>query len=562
MRAAKNARVQAAAAVKAAERRASIFTTITPATVQARVGTLDLINSDIGELYQGRIERAYERTGINGNLGDRMENPLLKDFFTLHSSADGYNCLVHSILTVGCENFRGLSQEDKNIVAENFRRYVIPNTPQYIAKINTPEEIQARKIWNYIQASGLPRVGGNITEADIHRIEEIRNSIADRNAGIHGELPDFNTQFRVGTRYVYLDSGDLSRLCEFLGITVKLFNLRDRIVEGSNEPLYGAAALPIYMMYNNGSHYEGVVKSLYLGESIPWDQLFESQLLVRQEMLGRSQPDEPRVQVSPGQWICPACTLVNEAGATKCVACGMAKPAAAASPSAVAAAASPSAVAAAASPAPVADVSPLYVPRPPLYPRPGRGVPLRPIEGSSAGTWECAVCGTSNKASAKECDVCGTKKPGAPAPAPAASVPPLYIPRPPLYPRPGRGVLPQPTEVPAVGNWECAVCTYSNKASAKECDICGTKKPVSSPLAIASPVLPPLRGNPNPRMSQEDRMSEQNFQALLQSTSNPFLGGRRSQKQRTRRRRQTVRQRRRRRTVRQRRRIRTVRYRR
>ena len=449
MRAARNARAQGAAEVQAAQRRATIFSTVTPATVQARCGTLELINTHIAEIYQGRIERAYERTRINGNLGDRMENPLLKDFFTLHSSADGYNCLIHSILTVGCDAFRGLSQEDKNSVAENFRHYVIPRTPQYIAKINTPDEIQARKIWQYIQVPGLPPVGRNITEADIRRIEAIQNTLAGRIAGRHGgrvrgELPDFNTEYRVGTRQVYLDSGDLSRLSEFLGITVKLFNLRDRVIEGSNEPLHGGAVLPIYMMYNNGSHYEGVIKSLYLGESIPWEQLFAAQLQVREAMLARPEAAVPNVELSPGQWACPACTLVNEADATKCIACNTAKPAAAA-----------------------ASASPMNVAKP------------------------------------------------------------------------GRGIALPPAAKPAAGEWTCPICTYLNNASAKECAMCGAKKSDSSPLVVARPAaLPPLRGIPRPKITNEE------LKALLRRPGNPFLGGTRSRKQRTRRRRRTLRHRR------------------
>ena len=80
---------------------------------------------------------------------------------------------------------------------------------------------------------------------------------------------------------------------------------------------------------------------------------------------------------APAGWACPVCTLVNEAGASVCGACGTAKPPA--------------------------------------------SLPARPPPSPASASWACSNCTFINDATASTCSVCGAPKTTASASAPPSS---------------------------------------------------------------------------------------------------------------------------------------------
>jgi hypothetical protein len=112
-----------------------------------------------------------------------------------------------------------------------------------------------------------------------------------------------------------LDGDDLTRICNFLSIKVQLFDSFSRLIEEIGE------RGPIYMMHNNGSHYEGVVKNIYRGDAEDWAALNASQLQVY-----NAAPVLAEEVLANGEWKCPVCTLNNLATATECEACQTSRP--------------------------------------------------------------------------------------------------------------------------------------------------------------------------------------------------------------------------------------------
>jgi hypothetical protein len=308
----------------------NIFNDVTPENVQATTGTLELINARIGQVFQGRIERPHHRTRRVGNIGRQMRNPLLEDFDVLFSSANAYDCMVHSLLTVGCSNFRGLSQEDKNIVARAFRNRVIVCTPQYLAKYAS--EAGVRRVFRYVlpvdeihrvipilppgDVLRFPPLPEGLAQVDIELIRELRGRQQVRGGELHRQaartLPaDFNIEYRLRTPGIFLDGDDLTRICNFLAIQIQLFDSFSRLITNIGD------GGPTYMMHNNGSHYEGVVKNLYRGDNEDWVALN-----ARQMQIFAQAPALLEEVLENGEWKCPVCTLNNLATAKACAACG------------------------------------------------------------------------------------------------------------------------------------------------------------------------------------------------------------------------------------------------
>jgi hypothetical protein len=127
--------------------------------------------------------------------------------------------------------------------------------------------------------------------------------------------------------------------------------------------------------------------------------------------------------------------------------------------------------------------------------------------------WECPGCHRKNPIERVVCEYCNTRNPAAPANKPAAvSAKPAVSARAAATPSALKVATPAVAKVISTTPWICPTCTFENKASATECEMCGTKKPASSSLTNAAPIpipraapraivnsVPILAQNPAPR---------------------------------------------------------------
>jgi len=194
------------------EEQFSIFDTVTPENVGA-LASFDAIDRLIYDTFTGRFKKG--RTAQISTIGTITGNPLYNKYATINSSANNSDCLIHSFLTIGCNYFRGLSKEDKNIVARKFRTCVYPNTPQFLAKQAT---------------------------------EDRQNLNTDH-----------NIELRVLRPGTYLIDNDVTNLCRFLSVQVVIYELLSRAwININGNFLQNMPHIPCYMLYNNGGHFEGV----------------------------------------------------------------------------------------------------------------------------------------------------------------------------------------------------------------------------------------------------------------------------------------------------------------
>jgi len=181
-----------------------------------RVGSIEGLNTHIGNIYRGRLLDSRltppmeQRTRIVKDMSDFG----LPEFIRMYSSGNDSDCLIHSFLTSTCSNFRQLSQEDKNTVASNFRRYVYTTLPEVI------ELLQA--------GSGLA------------------------------------TRIEAGN---FLEDEDIGILCRYYEINMIVF-ANARVVGTSIQPATARIIdtdTPVtYMIYNTGVHWESVKKEGHL----------------------------------------------------------------------------------------------------------------------------------------------------------------------------------------------------------------------------------------------------------------------------------------------------------
>lgn len=80
--------------------------------------------------------------------------------------------------------------------------------------------------------------------------------------------------------------------------------------------------------------------------------------------------------------------------------------------------------------------------------------------------WTCSLCACKNDDAATKCSVCEEKKPVV-APKPAGG-----------FDWAAAGMKAPEKNV---GQWTCTLCALKNEASATQCSVCETKKPVEAP---------------------------------------------------------------------------------
>ncbi|KAM9824156.1 nuclear pore complex protein Nup153 [Neosynchiropus ocellatus] len=146
---------------------------------------------------------------------------------------------------------------------------------------------------------------------------------------------------------------------------------------------------------------------------------------------------------SEGSWECDTCMVMNQADASKCVACSSAKPGLPSGTS--------SSVPFAPSSAPLSSFGDVFK--------------------KAEGSWECDSCMVVNKATDTKCVACAGAKPGAPSAA-APSPAPAF----------GFGDKFKKAE----GSWDCDACLLQNKAADAKCAACQSPNPGAKAGATAA----------------------------------------------------------------------------
>lgn len=86
--------------------------------------TISDINNIIDTIYHNDLGREEERTK---ETGENLRKFKHTKYYTMFSSANNFDCLIHTFLTAVSENFRRLNQDDKNKFANYFRISIYPS---------------------------------------------------------------------------------------------------------------------------------------------------------------------------------------------------------------------------------------------------------------------------------------------------------------------------------------------------------------------------------------------------------------------------------------------------
>lgn len=184
------------------------------------VGSIEGLNEYIGNMYQGRLRDARLTPPMEQRtrpVGD-MTTLGLPEFIRMYSSGNDSDCLIHSFLTSTCSSFRQLSQEDKNTVASNFRRYIFATLPAVERKIE------------YEKGPDNQRLKQQVPE---------------------NQKLDYDIALRLTPGH-FLNDDDLVLLCTYYGINFVLFSGSGALIP----PKQFDNAM--YMMYNTGVHFESI----------------------------------------------------------------------------------------------------------------------------------------------------------------------------------------------------------------------------------------------------------------------------------------------------------------
>jgi len=213
------------------------------------VNTIPKLNDYIGKVYKDSLGDEDVNTYVSRNVGSAMKNRALDVFVTLYSSGNNSDCLIHSILTVTCQNFRRLSRSDKNVVANNFRKNVYKLTPEY-------KRVYARnpKIEERVMTPGVFLEDIDISNiADSYRIQFCIFEGFENRVGISGmrDVPDVYMLYNAGNNHfegVRLKSGeytiprgDAGELVELQGVHELPNNQLPAVYRGMINERRGAA---------------------------------------------------------------------------------------------------------------------------------------------------------------------------------------------------------------------------------------------------------------------------------------------------------------------------------
>jgi hypothetical protein len=229
------------------------------------------------------IERLYDLDGTTKPLR-KLEGfgEAAADWDIMDSSANNNDCLIHSILTATCSNFRKLKKADKDEFANFFRRTIFLTLPVVLCY----QEHEAGHIFQEV-------------------VDRIKSSSFLEDIELFLLAAQF--KFRVLGASKYEDTNQFQY--------VNAIGIRGTIP--SECCAEDDSQWPIICLYTNDAHFESVRVG---GQDY---ELTEDQVNTAIESLERN--------TNGKQWDCGACTLKNPPKSIECGACASAKPVASAS---------------------------------------------------------------------------------------------------------------------------------------------------------------------------------------------------------------------------------------
>jgi hypothetical protein len=259
--------------------------------------TLPQLNGAIAQLYQHDMISEAEATVEV----EPLEGFGVPGLTRMESSAQNYDCLIHSFLTATCDNFRRLPQHQKNVFANHFRRVALPALPMircFMARDRVGEINDRRES----PTKGKPRP----------RAEMMMERILAPRGFLHEtELHLLAAQFRVN----------------ILAATAET-RLFQPITRDTLQVLYGDTGcmngLPAFdrtvCIFTSGGHFESVRKeggyNFTQGELARFPEI--AQAAYNKRAPNRAAASAQRAT----QWECPTCTFLNPNTAQVCGACG------------------------------------------------------------------------------------------------------------------------------------------------------------------------------------------------------------------------------------------------
>jgi len=200
---------------------------------------------------------------------------IANDWDVIYSSGNNLDCLIHSILTATCSNFRRLEQDDKNEFANFFRRKIFLNLPVV-------------KCYEVVEEGPI--------------FKELSNRIKGRDFLEDTELFLLAAQFQI--RILSASSGRAAIGNQFYLVDGRAIKgiLPEACCNWENDNDW-----PIICIYTNMAHFESVkvANTYYLTENQVNDAL-------------------GTLNNNTNKWNCGACTLKNPRASIECAACGSA----------------------------------------------------------------------------------------------------------------------------------------------------------------------------------------------------------------------------------------------
>jgi ribosomal protein L40E len=205
----------------------------------------------------------------------------------IFSSANNYDCLMHSFLTATCSNFRRLVQDDKNEFANFFRRRIFLNLPAVLCYKRE--------------------------ERDMY--EELEQRVMAKEFLEDVELFLLGAQFKVQFLSASSGRGNVGNQLFLIDFTA-IKNILPAECFRNNNRNHGK--IPIYCIYTNMAHYEAIrVDGEY--------EITEEQANVAMSTLENSKRPKKfkvtRKAPSLKKSICKACTFENPPNANVCNVC-------------------------------------------------------------------------------------------------------------------------------------------------------------------------------------------------------------------------------------------------